>query len=147
MQKVFAKYGEASMTFEVIERVADRLFLLPREQFQLWRHAGLLMNGKDTVAPGVSFTEEVLAKMSAKRRARPGKPCSEETKQRLSAANKGKKRSRDSVERAQAARLSWVAVERPAWLAMRGEGKSYRDIEAITGRSRKLIARECTRPD
>lgn len=143
LQHVFNKYGEHGLRFEVIEHVEDAVFVPGREQFQLWRHAGRLMNAKDQVDPCVDFTPEVRAKMSEKRRAREDKPCSEETKAKISQANKGKRRTPEQIEQAKAARLAFIERERPIWLAMLREGKSYREIEKATGRTRKMIAREC----
>lgn len=143
MQKVFAKYGEGAMRFEVIEHVADQIYLQAREQFQMWRYDGALMNGKAVVDQPVMFTEEVRAKMSVKRRARPSRPCSDETKANISAAKLGKKNTAEHVAASVAGRVAWIATELPDWLAMVRDGMSYRTIEKVTGRSRDVIARAC----
>jgi len=42
-------------------------------------------------------------------------------------------------------RYAFIESEKPTWAALRAQGKSFREIERITGRSRGLIARECAR--
>lgn len=73
----------------------------------------------------------------------PSKPLSEETKQRISSANKGRKRTAETIKKAVDGRLSFITKELPYWLQLKSEGKSYREIERITGRFRTIIAREC----
>lgn len=143
LQKVFNKHGEPSLSFEVVERVEDAVFLQAREQFHIWRCEGFLMNAKVEVTPGVDFTEEVRAKMSASRRARVMKPMSEETKEKISKANSGKKRTPEHIAKTQEHKRAWIEQERPQWQAMLDQGMSVREVERITGRSRKMIAREC----
>lgn len=143
MQNVFNKHGEESLIFDVVEVVEDRLFVLAREQFQLWRYQGLLMNRKLTINQGISFTKEVRAKMSASRKARVMPAMTEATKRKISESNTGKKRTKESIAKNQASRLAWIEQERNVWLGMLRDGKSFRDIGRITGRSRKMIAREC----
>lgn len=50
-----------------------------------------------------------------------------------------------AVQRSVATRTAFIAVELPSWVAMRDSGMSYREIERVTGRSRKMIERECSR--
>ena len=142
LQRCFSKYGEDAMSFDVIEFVEDANFVHAREQFQLWRHSGNLLNGTQDVSPGVNFTPEVRAKMSASRKARESKPCSDETKAKISLAKKGRASPR-GVEASVAARTAFIAEEVDSWIAMLAAGKSYREIERITGRCRNMVAREC----
>ena len=40
-------------------------------------------------------------------------------------------------------RNAFVAAESAAWRAMAAQGKSFREIERLTGRCRRVIARAC----
>lgn len=91
------------------------------------------------------FTDEVRARMSVSRRKRVMKPVTDETRLRISQAKKGCKTSRLAVERSVATRTAFIESEVDSWIRMRSEGKSFREIERITGRCRKVVARECAR--
>jgi group I intron endonuclease len=94
---------------------------------------------------GPAWTDERRAKHSIALTGRKMPPVSDITRQRISAAKKGRPSgTKGSTARAESVQ-KWVAVELPHWLALKSEGKSYREIERITGRSRNVVARECTR--
>lgn len=42
-------------------------------------------------------------------------------------------------------RTAFIECEVDSWLSMRAKGKSFREIQSITGRCRKVIARECAK--
>lgn len=91
------------------------------------------------------WTAESRAQHSIALTGRKMPPVSDITRQRISAAKKGRPSgTKGSTARAESVQ-KWVAVELPRWLELRAEGRSYREIEKITGRSRYLVVRECTR--
>lgn len=96
-------------------------------------------------APGAAWTDERRAKHSIALTGRKMPPVSDITRQRISTAKKGRPSgTKGSTARAESVQ-KWVAVELPRWLELKAEGKSYREIEKITGRSRDVVARECTK--
>lgn len=199
LQNAWNKYGSAAFTFDVVEEVDDDLFLLPREQFWMWRNQGMLMNCALVAGSpiGTKRTEEQRAakraffatpegravikaasaantgrKQSDEERAlrsriMKGKKCGPEwtderrkahsivltgrkmppvtqsTRDAISAANKGRKRTPEAIANALSARLSWIEKETPGWLEMLQQGMSFREIEQKTGRSRKVVSRAC----
>lgn len=42
-------------------------------------------------------------------------------------------------------RTAFIGQEIDSWMLLRKQGKSYREIERLTGRARKVVARECKR--
>lgn len=70
-------------------------------------------------------------------------PVSEETRRAISAAKKGSKLPKSAYEAASAKIREWIDAEVSDWVMMVKDGKSYREIERITGRSRDVVAREC----
>lgn len=97
------------------------------------------LKGSDRKA---KFTEEVRARMSESRRKRVMKPVSDETRLRISKAKKGCRVSRIAVEKSVATRTAFIHAEVEGWIQMRAAGMSFREIERVTGRSRKMLARE-----
>lgn len=73
-------------------------------------------------------------------------PVSAETRAKLSVAAKGRPVHQNMLAGCQAWRRAWIDAERPRWLQLLSEGKSFREIEKLTGRCRQMIARECARP-
>lgn len=94
LQAAWNKYGSVSFEFAVIELVENKALLITREQ--AWIDAlGVVASGYNTrpVANsqlGLKHTDATRAKMTAIRRLRPGKPCSEETKKKIGDAQRGK---------------------------------------------------------
>lgn len=72
-------------------------------------------------------------------------PVSEETRRKISDANKRRHPPKPPIEKKD--RYAFLVDELPVWRALRDDGKSLREIERITGRSRKIIARELERVD
>lgn len=69
----------------------------------------------------------------------------ETTRANISKAKKGCVCPPLAIERSVATRTAFIADEIPTWLKMRTGGMSFREIERRTGRSRRIIARECSR--
>lgn len=67
------------------------------------------------------------------------------TRASISKALKGREPSWVGVAKSVAVRTAFIADELPSWLAMRADGMSYREIERRTGRSRRMLERECSR--
>jgi group I intron endonuclease len=182
LQHAYSKHGEESLTFSVVEDVADANFLLPREQFHIWRVSGLCMNSAEVsdsvhaaraVNTGRVQSDEERAMRSASQIAaiasgsRVGLVWDEEARKRHSVALTGRKMpevkasTRENISKAMkgrpcpelaisrsvATRTAFIPDELPVWLEMRAQGMSYRDIERLTGRTRKMLSRECTRAD
>ena len=92
------------------------------------------------------WDEEARAKQSIALTGRKMPPSKPERGQRISAAKKGKRRSAAAIANSVAARLSFIQREIKDWREMRASGMSLRRIEAETGRCRKVIARELSKP-
>lgn len=178
LQHAYSKHGEESLTFSVVEHVADANFLLPREQFHIWRVPGLCMNSAEVsdsvhaaravntgrVQSGeersmrsmaqrkalengnrksVVWTDEMRAAHSIALTGRKMPPVKRSTRENISKAKKGGPISELALARSVEARTAFIAEELPLWLDMRSKGMSYREIERLTGRSRRMIEREC----
>jgi group I intron endonuclease len=74
-------------------------------------------------------------------------PVKASTCTNISKAKKGCACPALAIEMSVAARTAFIADELPIWLEMRAKGLSYRDIERLTGRTRKMLSRECTRAE
>lgn len=94
---------------------------------------------------GRVWTEEQRAAHSIALTGRKMPPVSAATKEKISSANKNRKRTKEAIAKSVSSRLIWIAEEIESWVAMRRQGKSFREIERITGRSRDVISRECAR--
>lgn len=103
-----------------------------------------VMTGKKC---GPEWTDEQRKAHSLALKGRKMPLVSEATRENISKAKKGVRRSPAANEACtQAARARnalWISAEKPGWIAMIAQGVSIREIERITGRSRKVIAREC----
>ena len=109
LQNAWNKYGEACFIFEVLEECEASL-CVEREQHYLnmllfadendRRFDELGYNALRIAGSALGFrhSEETKQKMSAIRIGRPH-PCSKETRQKIAAANRGKRRSQVEVER------------------------------------------------
>lgn len=91
LQRAFNRHGEAAFRFQVVEVVADRLFLLSREQFWLWRSEGHLYNTSPTAfSPlGVKHSKATRVKQSQRmvgNRLRRGKIMPAAAKKAISAS-------------------------------------------------------------
>lgn len=69
-------------------------------------------------------------------------PAKPERGQKISAAKKGKQRSAEAVAASLASRLKYIDNEVAQWIALYAAGHSFRTIEAMTGRCRRVVARE-----
>ena len=103
LQNSWNKYGGAVFTFEVIEIVEERKSLISREQhwidlFQSAGERGYNIAQKAGSSLGVKHTEETRAKVSAANRNRKYSPVPEERRAIISAALKGRKREYTSPE-------------------------------------------------
>ncbi len=72
-------------------------------------------------------------------------PVTNETRANISRSLKGRAPSVAGITKSVAVRTAFIADEIEGWLEMRTAGKSYREIERLTGRSRKMIERECSK--
>ena len=59
-----------------------------------------------------------------------------------SEANKGRKPSPEVIAARVSSRISFITIEVEGWAILAAEGKSIREIEEITGRTRRVISRE-----
>lgn len=117
LQNCWNKYGEDAFEFLILETVEDRIFLLAREQFTLWRNADRSLNCAPACGTpkGVKRSAETRAKLAAitKARGNPekawagnrGRVMSEEERARRSKAQKlaiadGRRKARDWSEEA-----------------------------------------------
>jgi group I intron endonuclease len=112
LQFAFTGDGEAAFTMQIVETVDEWIFLLPREQFWIWRTRawerafGYNLVQRPDGPHGHRHTAEARAKISAAGTGRKypnRKPRSEESKAKASAALKGKKRKAETVAKVAAA--------------------------------------------
>lgn len=89
LQRAWDKYGEDFFSFYVVEVVTDKSRLLEREQWWI----------DQLVASEDDYYNILLVAGS-----QIGKPCSEETKRKISEANKGKVRTKEALENLSKAR-------------------------------------------
>jgi hypothetical protein len=94
MCRSWKKHGEAAFDFSLVETVEDPIFLLPREQFWIWRTRAHLI-GYNTLEtpdrlPGFRHSADTRASMSAGKKGKPSPkremPISEEHRRKLLAA-------------------------------------------------------------
>lgn len=83
LQRAWNKYGEGFFSFYVVEVVADKSKLLEREQ---WWIDSLVTNEKE-------YYNILLVAGS-----HIGKPCSDDTRKKISAANSGRKRTPEQIQ-------------------------------------------------
>jgi len=93
------------------------------------------------------WTDEERTAHSIRLTGRKMPPVADVTRKKISLANKGRKTPVTAIKNSVATRQAFIAKELPQWLEMRSSGMSYREIEAVTGRSRDVIARECKRAE
>lgn len=88
------------------------------------------------------WSDERKAEHSKRLRGRRMPPVSESTRQAISLAKRGTKRTPESVAKQQATRMRALQERLPACRELRGQGFSLRAIERATGVSRDVLARE-----
>jgi len=91
------------------------------------------------------WTDEMRARQSKILTGRVMPAVADSTRENISRALKGRECSWAAVAKSVATRTAFIADELPAWLEMRASGMSYREIEKRTGRSRRMLERECSR--
>lgn len=93
------------------------------------------------------WSKERKAKHSERLAGRKMPPVSEETRRNISEALRLRNAMAGKSPKPKGAdgRTAFIACEVDSWVAMRASGKSFREIEALTGRCRKVISRECAR--
>jgi group I intron endonuclease len=76
LQNAWNKYGSDAFVFEVVEHVADALFLVAREQFWIWEHEASLLNCSMVAGSplGVKRTNEQRLRMSEAKKAAAATP-------------------------------------------------------------------------
>ena len=143
LQRCFNKHGEKALSVAVVEIVDDRNFLLAREQFHIWRNAGVLLNGSDV-------SDSTLAANKANR----GRVMGDEEKARRSAALKAAYagvdvRPRFTEETRGKMRDAWKARKQrqkepeglPDWIAKYQGGMTLRQIIEQSGVSRRALSK------
>lgn len=66
----------------------------------------------------------------------------ESTKKKISDFHMGRECPPEAIRKSVATRTAFIERELPDWVKMRSEGLSYRKIEQVTGRCRRVVARE-----
>lgn len=66
----------------------------------------------------------------------------ESTKKKISDFHMGRECPPEAIRKSVATRTAFIEKELPDWIKMRANGLSYRKIERLTGRCRRVIARE-----
>ena len=93
----------------------------------------------------VVWTDEQRAAQSVILTGRSMPPVTAKTRANISESLKGRMPSLAGIASSVANRTAFIAKELPGWLEMRAAGISFREIERRTGRSRRMIERECSR--
>lgn len=180
LQHCFSKHGEDSLVFEIVEIVMDANFLLPREQFHIWRNEGVTLNShpvadsvyaarasnlgrvqgeaeramrsaaiKKAIDDGITkyspWTAERRKAHGASLTGRVMPPVNAGRGQKISEALKGRPCPPRAIASSVATRTAFISSELPLWLELRAQGKSFRYIQKLTGRCRRVIERECAR--
>lgn len=91
------------------------------------------------------WSEEDRVKHSERLKGRSMPPVSDLTKMKISVANKGKKCPELAIKNSVESRTGFIEKEVSFWIELRMQGKSFREIERITGRTRRVISREVGR--
>lgn len=93
LQNAYNEFGEVDLTYAVLERVEDSIFLRPREYMWLQRMAGALLNSRpNSVSPHPEVSEEIRLKQRERmigNKIRLGKKMPDEYSDYLSARMKG----------------------------------------------------------
>lgn len=91
------------------------------------------------------WSDERKAAHSERLKGRKMPPVSEQARKNISASLRLMHATNGTAAKPKAPdrRTAFIANEVESWRLMRAEGKSYREIERITGRCRRVIAREC----
>lgn len=180
LQRVFNKYCESDLSFEVIESVLRDADVLKAEQDHIDSSMAPLMNSapvsesihaahaanrgrvmpdserqrrsvsaKMAIAEGRAlrkpWDEDRKARHSIALTGRKMPPISDQTRQKISDGHRLRHALLGTSAEPARDRYAFIAAERESWLVMWRAGKSFREIEALTGRARKVIARECKR--
>ncbi|WP_409456861.1 GIY-YIG nuclease family protein [Pseudomonas sp.] len=95
----------------------------------------------------VCWTDEQRAAQSRILTGRKMPEVKASTRENISKALIGRACPDLAIKRSVETRTAFIAVELPGWLAMRAKGMSYREMEKITGRSRKMLERECSKAE
>jgi group I intron endonuclease len=166
LQSSWNKHGEAAFSFDVLFVVFDRRDLAAAEQIFIDEYDAA-SNGYNILHVAYSpagykctpeqaerrrkslekgyvarttWTPERRAAHSLALTGRSMPPATVERGERISAAKKGKKFTKEHVEAIRASRRANYLKNLPVWLELKGQGKSLREIEKITGNSRKAIS-------
>ena len=92
---------------------------------------------------GREWTDDERAAHSVALTGRKMPPMADETRRKISSANKGRKAHPNTKAASRVRAMTWINAERDSWMAMVASGLGFREIERRTGRCRKVIAREC----
>lgn len=112
LQSAWNKYGAQAFEFKIVEIVDDLNFLLPREQFWIWRTRAHEVGYNTLEIPnrlsGFRHSQESIAKMSASHKGRPsarkGRPLTPEHRAKMVGIGKGRKQSDEWIANAAAKR-------------------------------------------
>jgi group I intron endonuclease len=105
LQNHYNKYGESDLSFEVL-LACDRDELRVREQYFMDALSPWFNVRPDANSP--KGTQMSLEHKERLRRINTGRPCSDETKARMSASAMGRKRSLESIEKWRVKRLGYI---------------------------------------
>lgn len=98
LQRAWDLYGERSFVFEILDVISDKAMIAPKEQSYIDNIPPDQCYNIAPAMPGKPLSPETKAKISAKVSASLlGHIVSDESKQRMSAAAKGRKRTPESV--------------------------------------------------
>lgn len=143
LQNCWNKYGEDSFEFLILETVEDRIFLLAREQFTLWRNADRSLNCASACGTpkGVKRSAETRAKLSAitKARGNPEKAWAGNRGRVMSAEERAKRSDMQKRVTAEGRRKprDWSAEAR----ARHGEALRGRKMPPVSDQTRINISK------
>jgi group I intron endonuclease len=131
LHKAIAKHGVDNFKFEVLLYAVDSDYLNLMEQNCIAKYNTFYPNGYNLDTGGgvkKCFAEETKQKISAALKGRPcptkGKPHKEETKQKIAIALKGKKKTQEHIKNAASARIGYKHSEETK-AKMRSVDRSY----------------------
>lgn len=147
LQRAYNKYGDNNFEFILIEQNIPKNHLLITEQkyLDIAKNEQHNCYNKSFIAGKIDFTPEVREKMSMNSKLRfgnsltnpnIGKPCSRETRQRISLANKGRKNTEESKKKMSQSRIGkYIGINSPSYGKPKSQETKNKISKACKGKN------------